>query len=396
MSQSSAASSPEHVVLEEGQFIVEKILDSKIVEGGDVEYLVKWLNYDDKDNTWEPAENLHPKLIRSFERKRKEEEVKRLLALKDAGRRTKGPASRNKNASGGSETKKGKARKNGTAEDSFPPEVVYRTGLERGLVVESIFGITEMDGGERLFLIKYKGLNETELIPCRVVNILCPQLVISFYEERLQWCTTPTVVNMKPTVAVSSSQEMVPVVQQKQEEEWVVERIVKKRIGTTGKPEYFIKWEGFSETDNTWEPEEHLNDASIHAFNQNLKEKKKRKSKGRKRKRAAVAAVDAEDTTGDKADGYITSDDEFMDETPPLPRGLDAEEIIEAREISGCKMFVVKLRSIKTPVLVEAKVANSKCPNEVIRFYENKFDWESVSTTPDFSEEPRGTSCVIM
>lgn len=41
------------------------------------------------------------------------------------------------------------------------------------------------------------------------------------------------------------------------EEEWEVEAIVDRRI-TRGRPQYLIKWKGWSSKDNTWEDEENL------------------------------------------------------------------------------------------------------------------------------------------
>ena len=41
------------------EYEVEKVLDKRVKKGNQVEYLVKWKNYDDPDdNTWEPADNL--------------------------------------------------------------------------------------------------------------------------------------------------------------------------------------------------------------------------------------------------------------------------------------------------------------------------------------------------
>ena len=48
-------------------YSVEKIVKKRIVEGK-VQYLLKWMNYSESENTWEPVENLDcPDLIEQFE-----------------------------------------------------------------------------------------------------------------------------------------------------------------------------------------------------------------------------------------------------------------------------------------------------------------------------------------
>jgi hypothetical protein len=56
--------------MEEDVFIVEKILEKRIVKKGKVEYLIKWKNYDKpEDNTWEPVNNIdaYKTLIEAYE-----------------------------------------------------------------------------------------------------------------------------------------------------------------------------------------------------------------------------------------------------------------------------------------------------------------------------------------
>ncbi|KAF6213154.1 hypothetical protein GE061_010869 [Apolygus lucorum] len=177
---------------EEEEFSVEKVLDRRI-KHGKVEYLLKWKGYSDNDNTWEPEENLDcPDLIQAYEEARKAREAsakkssdkpepKKEETKKPSSSATEAPAKRKSGVSEANGEEKKTSKKSKKAEDDNKPR-----GFDRGLDPEKIVGATDARG-DLMFLMKWKGTDEADLVPAKIANVKCPQIVIQFYEERLTW-----------------------------------------------------------------------------------------------------------------------------------------------------------------------------------------------------------------
>ncbi|VDN20465.1 unnamed protein product [Dibothriocephalus latus] len=285
-----------------------------------------------------------------------------------------------------------------------------------------------------------------------------------------------------------------------QEDEFSVEKILRVRI-RNGKKEYFLKWKGYPDEENTWEPEENLDcpdlikefeDRRAAERNSKLKsplpssskrstvtpktdssgdapkETETRKSRSRASssrtsmsedpssstqkapvneapkatKRRRTISSDSEEKEDKQPSAHVSPEKKiektstpekvfdlyiFMHvvrlqdpikcnyycsmllkwlhfllqppqkttETPAaaskvrgFDRGLKAERIIGATESSGELMFLIKWRDSDIADLVPAREANVKCPQVVIRFYEERLTWH----TPDAqnSTQPTG------
>lgn len=155
------------------EFIVETILDRRI-RNGKIEYEIAWKGFGPEENTWEPKSNLDcPDLLKRFE--------EALKLKKEAKKKQKGQ--------GGGTDESNSGTPQPPKKPAHPGEENRVRGFDRGLQAEKIIGATDA-AGELMFLVKWQGSDEADLVSARQANVKCPQVVIQFYEERLAWHTS--------------------------------------------------------------------------------------------------------------------------------------------------------------------------------------------------------------
>ncbi|TDH10534.1 chromobox protein homolog 5 [Sander lucioperca] len=178
------------------------------------------------------------------------------------------------------------------------------------------------------------------------------------------------------------------------EEEYVVEKVLDRRV-VKGRVEFFLKWKGYSEKHNTWEPEKNLDCPEL--ISEFMKTYKKSSSSsggsstpssgGSKSVTSSLAR--SKDSSSSKK--RSSDDDEEGGSKPKkkkeddilvargFERGLEPEKIIGATDSCGDLMFLMKWKDSDEADLVLAKEANHKCPQIVIAFYEERLTWHEDS-----------------
>lgn len=230
---------------DEIEYKVEAVVDKKTIHcnggcngiigcdcDGRIEYRIKWLGYGPECNTWEPLKHLYCEdLIEEFDKKLKNSKIikgekskistprlksimKRKIStdkcvsldneqsdLHIAKRRKDFSTTLDREGYYGSKSYVKYARKKSVdfKQPITPKNEILRNsdkkqptrrseGSQIGpcLQPEKIIGAAD-SGGELMFLIKWKGVEKADLVPAREANVKFTDMVVKFYEDRIQW-----------------------------------------------------------------------------------------------------------------------------------------------------------------------------------------------------------------
>ncbi|EDW11168.1 heterochromatin protein 1 isoform X2 [Drosophila mojavensis] len=205
--------------------------------------------------------------------------------------------------------------------------------------------------------------------------------------------------------------------EEEEEEEYAVEKILDRRV-RKGKVEYYLKWKGYPETENTWEPEGNLDcqdliqqyelsrkdEANAASTNSTSSKKDRPGSSAKVRETGRTSTTtNSSSTGGSSAAGSAGgAGGKRKSEEPAAPasnkskrvdsedggdlvpaggtgfdRGLEAEKILGASDNNGRLTFLIQFKGVDQAEMVPSTVANVKIPQMVIRFYEERLSWYS-------------------
>lgn len=168
-------------------------------------------------------------------------------------------------------------------------------------------------------------------------------------------------------------------------QEFVVEKIIRRRV-LNGRVEYFLKWKGFTDAENTWEPEDNLDCPElIEEFLKNLQlsgENEEELADLQEPEFFPKEEMTEQETeiscmqSQQQAHTVRTNSDDEQSESPAnLSTYLEPECIIGSTDKKGELMFLVKWKNSDDVALLSAREASARCPQVVIDFYEQKLTW---------------------
>ncbi|CAF2207827.1 unnamed protein product [Rotaria magnacalcarata] len=163
-----------------------------------------------------------------------------------------------------------------------------------------------------------------------------------------------------------------------------IERIVDKRY-RNDRLEYLIKWRGYPDSQNTWEPSSNVEgeQESELLAEYEISHKQQQQKMLNSGPRSAINNFSPNKRRNEEVNNNTmkkrplggTSGLQSSNTSSGFDRGFEAEKALGATDSAGELMLLVKWRHSDEADLVPARIVNAKCPALVIQFYEQHSFW---------------------
>ncbi|XP_013864217.1 chromobox protein homolog 3b isoform X1 [Austrofundulus limnaeus] len=158
-------------------------------------------------------------------------------------------------------------------------------------------------------------------------------------------------------------------------QEFAVEKIIRRRV-LNGRAEYFLKWKGFTDAENTWEPEDNLDCPElIEEFLRDAPLSEENEEVLNEPPFVPKEEMTEQETENTSSSMVLKPDEDESDAPVDLSTYLEPECIIGSTDRKGELMFLVKWKNSDDVALLPAREASARCPQVVIDFYEQKLSW---------------------
>merc|ERR1711892_448997 len=257
-------------------------------------YLVRWENYPESEDTWELRSAVPAELIRKYEDSGE-------ILNKSIERQSSTAKSNAVNLKISKKAKEAKCEKSSPKKKEDP-----KKQKKQGIPLEKVNDYLDnnktrrkrkesiIDKEEHRYLVRWENFPEDK--DTWELRSSIPEEIIKKYEKGLEIDNTcvkeqniirktlrkKDVVNANSIKTEkrkikskysSTNQKVLDNDEDKMsEDEFVVEKIIKKRFDMEGKVEYLVKWEGYDESnENTWEPAKNIEKHIVNDFEKSLK-----------------------------------------------------------------------------------------------------------------------------
>ncbi|XP_052367780.1 chromobox protein homolog 3b isoform X3 [Oncorhynchus keta] len=200
-------------------------------------------------------------------------------------------------------------------------------------------------------------------------------------QRKAETIITPTpLTTTTTTLSTTTTAAAAAVVQ-----EFVVEKIIQRRV-FNGRVEYYLKWKGFTDADNTWEPEDNLVCPElIEEFLRNLCLSGENQVEEENLRPVEPELVPKEELAEQETEIQMYSEQRHNDLQEPADQDsptaltcpLEPDRIIGSTDRHGELMFLIKWKNRDEVALLSAREASARYPEVVVAFYEDKLTWHS-------------------
>ncbi|XP_044764643.1 chromobox protein homolog 1-like isoform X2 [Coccinella septempunctata] len=148
-------------------------------------------------------------------------------------------------------------------------------------------------------------------------------------------------------------------------EKYVPEKLVDFKVDENGEKYYLVKWSGCPKEENSWV---HRSKLGCYFMMDQIEREKAREEETVEPITVSVRRYDRS-----RRQGFVP----FEERITGFDLGRTPEMVLGLTDVSGELEFLIKWKGVYEADLIPREIANVRCPQIVIKFYEENLFWKS-------------------